>query len=302
VTLSQLLGAAGGLTENANINNVEVIRQKVVNGVIVQDKIDIVNLTVSDAKAISLSGKYNINVPSLINDVSTGVVTLSGEIQRPGDYMIARDESLHSIIERAGGFTNVSYPLGAVFTREAIKESQKESNSVLASQLEQAILMLSQSDREGAAAQIEAVLLYARQLRAQEVKGRLTVNVSVEDKGSPVYLQEGDTLFIPKRPAHVSVIGSVQKDTIATYSRRKTFRDYLSAAGGQTKIADIKQTFVLLPNGESIAANVDTLIPPGSVIVVPPKTDYISALGFTDIVSRVLGNIATSILAINNVQ
>jgi hypothetical protein len=45
-----------------------------------------------------------------------------------------------------------------------------------------------------------------------------------------------------------------------------------------------------------------SIIPPGSVIVVPPKVDRLSALGLTDVVSRVLGNIATSILAINNVR
>jgi len=36
--------------------------------------------------------------------------------------------------------------------------------------------------------------------------------------------------------------------------------------------------------------------------VIPPKTDRLTVLGLTDIVSRVLGNIATSILAINNVN
>jgi hypothetical protein len=46
----------------------------------------------------------------------------------------------------------------------------------------------------------------------------------------------------------------------------------------------------------------NTVIPVGSVVVVPPKIDKLSILGLTDIVSRVLGNIATSILAINNVN
>jgi hypothetical protein len=37
-------------------------------------------------------------------------------------------------------------------------------------------------------------------------------------------------------------------------------------------------------------------------VVVPPKTDKLSILGLTDIISRVMGNIATSVLAINNVN
>ena len=161
---------------------------------------------------------------------------------------------------------------------------------------------MSQSERDGAGAQIEAILLFASQLRSLEVQGRLSVNVTLEDPYSPVFLEQGDTLFIPKRPAHVSVIGSVQKDTVARYSSKKYLADYLANAGGVNKIADLGQAYILLPNGESISASRSTLIPAGSVIVVPPKTDRLNALGLADIVARVLGNIATSVLAINNVK
>ena len=88
--------------------------------------------------------------------------------------------------------------------------------------------------------------------------------------------------------------------TAVSYRSDKTLSHYISSAGGFTKIAD-KIAHILLPNGENIAVE-NSIIPPGSVIVVPPKVDRLSALGLTDIVARVLGNIATSILAINNVQ
>ena len=124
----------------------------------------------------------------------------------------------------------------------------------------------------------------------------------MREQSSPVYLQAGDALTIPKRPSHVSVIGSVQNDTAVSYRSDKTLSHYISSAGGFTKIADKNRAYILLPNGENIVANENSIIPPGSVIVVPPKVDRLSALGLTDIVARVLGNIATSILAINNVQ
>jgi protein involved in polysaccharide export with SLBB domain len=154
----------------------------------------------------------------------------------------------------------------------------------------------------GAAEQITAVLKYAAQLRSQDVKGRFSVNVALSDISEPVYLQGGDTLTIPKRPSHVSVIGSVQKNTVASYSAGKRLSAYLAAAGGSSRMADLKRAYILLPNGESISADEDSIIPPGAVIVVPPKTDRLSVLGLTDLVSRVLGNIATSVLAINNVR
>ena len=302
VTLSQILAATGGLTENADISNIEVIKQKVVKGRIVADTIEIVDLTKSDASDVRLSDRYSLNIPNLINEVATGIITIQGEIQRPGDYLFARNETLHDVIQRAGGLSEVAYPLGAIFTRDSLKESQRESNALLADQLEQAVLQVAQSDMEGVGEQVKAVLGYAQQLRLQDVTGRLSVNVVLSDISAPVYLQAGDKLIIPKRPAHVSVIGSVQKDTIVSYSSGKRLNAYLSAAGGANRIADLQRTYILLPNGESTSANEESIIPPGAVIVVPPKTDRLSILGLTDLVSRVLGNIATSVLAINNVQ
>ena len=302
VTLSQLLSAAGDLTENADTTRVEVVKQKVNGGKIVADEVKRIDLTKSEASSLRLLGRYSVNVPAFINDVATGLVTLAGEVQRPGEYLIARDETLHDLIARAGGLTGVAYPLGAVFTRESLKDSQRESNMVLADQLEQSVLQVASSDVEGAGEQVTAVLKYAGQLRSQDVTGRLSVNVALSDVSGPVYLQGGDTLTIPKRPSHVSVIGSVQKDTVASYSADKRLSAYLAAAGGSSRMADLKRAYILLPNGESTPADEDSIIPPGAVIVVPPKTDRLTVLGLTDLVSRVLGNIATSVLAINNVR
>ncbi|MDA9937547.1 SLBB domain-containing protein [bacterium] len=301
-TLSQLLSAAGDLTQNADIMRVEVIKQKVNDGKIVADEVKRFDLTKSDASSLRLLGRYSVNVPAFINDVATGLVTLAGEVQRPGEYLVARDETLHDLIARAGGLTGVAYPLGAVFTRESLKDSQRESNMDLADQLERSVLQLASSDVDGAGEQVKTLLKYAGQLRSQDVTGRLSVNVALSDVSGPVYLQGGDTLIIPKRPSHVSVIGSVQKDTVASYSADKRLNAYLAAAGGSSRMADLKRAYILLPNGESTSADEDSIIPPGAVIVVPPKTDRLTVLGLTDLVSRVLGNIATSVLAINNVR
>jgi len=165
------------------------------------------------------------------------------------------------------------------------------------------VLSVSQAeDKSGVGEQIKAVLSYAQQLRRQEVTGRFSVNVLQRDKSGPVYLQSGDVLVIPKRPGHVSVIGSVQKDTVVSYSESKDFNSYIATAGGLTRIADRSRSYIVLPNGESEPAQGESIIPAGSVIVVPPKTDRLSALSFTEVASRILGNIALSVLAINNVR
>ena len=82
--------------------------------------------------------------------------------------------------------------------------------------------------------------------------------------------------------------------------------NYISDAGGFNRIADIKRVYILLPNGQGFQSSElkkrGGVIPPGTIIIVPPKTDKLSLLGLTDVFSRVLGNIATSLLAINAVS
>ncbi|MDA9269688.1 SLBB domain-containing protein [Amylibacter sp.] len=247
-----------------------------------------------------LSGEFYVTVPRAANQAISGFITLSGELMVPGDYPFSRKETLHEVIQRAGGLTETAYPLGAVLERKSIQAQEKESNNILAAQLEASVLTLAQSDLEGVGDQINAVLGFSQQLRNLPTTGRMTINIM--DTNDNLYLQDGDKLMLPKRPAHVSVIGAVQRMTVASYSRNKTYKDYIFSAGGLTKMANIRKAYLLLPNGESRLLDNNTVIPVGSVVVIPPKIDKLSVLGLTDIVSRVLGNIATSILAINNVN
>ena len=247
-----------------------------------------------------LSGEYYVTVPRAINQSINGFIELSGEFMVPGNYPFSREESLQEVIQRAGGLADTAYPLGAVLERESIRSQEKESNNILAGQLEASVLTLAQSDLEGVGEQIKAVLGFSQQLRNLPTTGRMTINIM--DSNDNLYLQDGDKLMLPKRPSHVSVIGAVQRMTVASYSPNKTYKDYIFSAGGLTKMADIRKAYLLLPNGESRLVDNNTVIPVGTVVVVPPKIDKLSILGLTDIISRVMGNIATSILAINNVN
>jgi len=206
------------------------------------------------------------------------------------------------IIRRAGGLTDVAYPLGAELHRVTAKELEKESNNILADQLEASILNLAQSSLEGAGDQVNVVLGYANQLRNQPTVGRIALNILDDNPHNPIFLENGDKLTIPKRPSHVSVVGSVQRSTLATYVPGYNYTDYLQFAGGLTKVADIRKAYLLLPNGQSRKLNKTTVIPVGSTIIVPPKLDRLSILGGTDIISKVLNNISNSFLSIKNVD
>ena len=299
IKLKDLVEVAGLISSKAS-SNIVVTRSLKENDSLVKSTPEVFKLNSLIENETVLSGEFYVDVPKAINEAVNGFVNLSGEFMKPGDYAFARTENLSEIIQRAGGFTDSAYPLGAVLERISIKAQEKSSNDILAGQLEASVLTLAQSDIQGVGDQIKAVLGFAQQLRSLPTTGRMTINIM--DTNDNVYLQDGDKLMLPKRPSHVSVIGAVQRTTVASYSQNKTYKDYISSAGGLTKMADIRKAYLLLPNGESRLLDKNTVIPVGSVVVVPPKIDKLSILGLTDIVSRVLGNIATSILAINNVN
>ena len=302
VTLDELIQISGGFMPGADIKNIIVQKYKVIDGILKAAEPQRFNAVNTDLESVILDGQFSVYVQTFINDAFSGSIVLSGEINRPGEYIFARTETLHDVLDRASGFSAAAYPLGAVFERVSTKKEQKASNIILAEKIEQSVLQLSSSDAQGVGDQVSAVLGFAQQLKQQEPVGRLSVNVLLREQSVPIYLEDGDRLVIPKRPSHVSIIGSVNQSVRANYAPRKKFSDYIKNAGGYSGVADKKRVYILLPNGEAAPLNNNTIIPPGSVLIIPPKTDKLSVLGLTDLISRVLGNIATSILAINNVQ
>ena len=299
IRLKDLVEVAGLISSKAS-SSVIVSKSLNENDILIKSTPNIYKLNSLMENETILSGEYYVSVPKAINTAVSGFINLSGEFLIPGDYAFSKSETLSEIIAQAGGLSDTAYPLGAVLERESIKAQEKESNNILAGQLEASVLTLAQSDIEGVGDQIKAVLGFAQQLRNLPTTGRMTINIM--DTNDNFYLQDGDKLMLPKRPSHVSIIGAVQRTTVARYSQNKTYKDYIFSAGGLTKMANIRKAYLLLPNGESRLLDNNTVIPVGSVVVIPPKIDKLSVLGLTDIVSRVLGNIATSILAINNVN
>jgi len=290
----------GGVIDAKAGSNVVISMASNINDILVKSSPKVIKLSSLTTDKTILSGNFYVDVPKAVNEAISGFINLSGEFNIPGDYAFSRSEPLTEIIQRAGGITDTAYPLGAVLIRESIKIQEKESNDLLANQLEASVISLAQSDIDGADEQIKAILGFAQQLRNQKTTGRMSINIM--DTNNNLYLQDGDKLMLPKRPSHVSVVGAVQRTTVSGYNKSKTIDDYITSAGGLTNMADIRRAYLLLPNGESRIVTKNTIIPVGSVVVIPPKIDKLSILGLTDVISRVLGNIAVSILAINNVN
>ena len=303
MTLASMISAAGGILPSGDASAV-ILRQYQVDGSVLSLAAErTIDTTRVDPSTVALDGIFGVLVQPLINDALVGEVTVGGEVRRPGKYSIERGDTIADLLARAGGLTNTAYPLGAVLSRSSLVESERTSNFELAKQLRESVLLNSQSE-DSKDEEITAVLAFAQELEGSSPTGRQVVNIADGQEATFVLLEDGDRLVVPKRPSHVRVIGAVYSELAALYREGASPIDYVDDAGGLTRFADPRRSFMILPNGRSIPVNLrrngsSVLVPPGSVIVVPPKLDRVSTMEITETISRALGSIASSVLALD---
>ncbi|MDH5246692.1 MAG: SLBB domain-containing protein, partial [Betaproteobacteria bacterium] len=264
MTVSDLVRAGGGLDEQAFGGEAELARYEVGDGQTRRTevlKIDLARALAGDPAADLLLGPFDTLVVKQISEWSEReVVRLEGEVRFPGEYPIARGETLRSLIARAGGLTSLGYPKGAVFTREYLKERERQQIAALADRMRQdlATLALQASQNSGAGASQASETLAVgqallRELQTAEPVGRLVIDVDrfmAAEPGSSddLVLRGGDRLRVPKRPQEVTVIGEVQNATSHMFDAALTREDYLRMSGGTTQKADDKRIYVVRAN------------------------------------------------------
>ena len=241
--------------------------------------------------------------------VESSTVHLTGEFFYPGYYDISSGESIIEIIQKAGGMTEEAYPEASVFTRDSVKKLQRESYLKNADNLERSLLDAVSSGSQVDGESYAAMLQFIGRLREIEPIGRQVVSVdSYSLRVDPKFnltLQDGDTLFVPKRSSAVGVVGEVLNSTSHIYDESLSIDDYIQLSGGTTNGADLSKIFVILPNGQALLlkrklfqGDISSRILPGSTIVVSRNPDPFNWLNLTSIITPVLSDLAVSAAAI----
>jgi len=246
------------------------------------------NLELQPGDIVTIFSQRDISVPQA--DRSQYVI-VEGEVMRPGVYKLETNETLRSVLQRAGGLTPNAYVYGSLLTRESARIDQQKSLDELANtmevQIRQQAVSAAASANPGDLPQVlaaqEAIIT---QLRTTRASGRVALDVTPKDKDISDFpnmvMEDSDRLSIPHTPSTVSVVGDVYNPGSFIFTTPNTTGSYLEIAGRGKPQSDMHHAFVLRANGVVVAANnVNGLfvgtkfnrirLYPGDQVVVPYK-------------------------------
>lgn len=309
MTVKDLITVAGNLKRGAFLGEAEITRYTPQSRGTAVDRYK-VNLK----KALLDNPQHNLSlkpedhlVVRYIPDFGERMqVVVKGEVLFPGTYAIAQGETLSSVLERAGGFTDKAYLRGGVFSRESLKQTQREQREKLIKEEEQQIARVAQEIAAGAMSPEEAksaqALLENRKilvedLRSAPITGRLVVQLQPISKlkgaVQDIKLMGGDEIYIPDNPQTVSIQGQVYNSASLSWVPGKSVGYYLAKVGGTKEDANTDEMFIVRADGTVVSQQQggfgvswdsdnwrwrfggfnNTVLYPGDSILVPEKFD-----------------------------
>ena len=329
--LRDLLFASGNTLESAYLEETEIASFNIVDGksVIMENK------TVNLREALQNDPDHNlllkphdsVFVKRIPDWSKKRYVTLSGEFKFPGTYIISKGETISSVINRAGGFSDRAYLRGSIFKRESIRKKQQQNINEMIERLERELLTEGSVQASVAVDANEVAVKkekhdqqekFIKSLRKTKATGRMSIKMAHPRllKGSEydIALEHNDNLHMPVKNSVVNVTGAVMSQGSFIYSDKLDYKDYIEMTGGYAKYADKKNMYVLkvdgsamrLPKGStrwsesrsrweltSFSEDIKD-IEPGDTIVVPEKLDRTAWLRYTQTLTSILYQIAVT--------
>ncbi len=267
--VAETIELAGGILQNGSLRNIQIKRQ---SG----------NVSI-DLLSFRINGKLDSNPYLLDNDVIyvplIGKATrIEGAVARPGSYELLRENRLSDLIQLAGGFTP-GYTLSTGLPIKLVRFNNSDKK----------IIDVPLSDI--GSFKVESADIYY-------VPHLLTKNKEF-DYNTPSLPGDHD-LFFPSYDGNVYVIGAVASPGLYPFNPYYKMSNYISAAGGATRLAKQKKIKVISSLGKVAKKNIVAEVNPGDTIVVPEK--YLPPEGIVNIflstVTAALG-IMTTILTIS---
>jgi len=299
MTLSELIILAGGLTDVATTNDIEITRLDTISSEVYAQKFT-VNLPKDywgknkhDDFILQDYDRVLIKKDPVRNFEQT--IGIEGEALYPGSYSILYEgEKITDFLSRAGGFKNTAYKEGIYVKRET-KILTKMETAEITDSLKKLYL-----DKP----------IYDRESFNKEFSNRIPIPwEEIEDNNSSGYnlvLYPGDVIVIPKNPNVVYVTGEVGIPSSVPYKKGASLSYYIGQAGGYLESSADGEEIVIQPNGKKWTSSgwffiSDPEILSGTTILVPSmiESDSDSWPVIRDVVS-VVTTAAVLILTVTN--
>jgi len=247
--------------------------------------------------------KYNtISFRSPVNDLIT--VTIRGAVDFPGTYTMNAGSVIDDLYKLVGNFKSEAFLEGILFTRQSVRDRQIKSIQKSREDLNKALLTsFQQGDVIG---DINLIASLSQTIEPENL-GRIAGDFSPESLSSAnTILLDGDSIFVPRNPNTINVLGEVLNPIAFEFNKRATVRSAINNAGGYQDYADKRKVYVIKANGliEKANRNIFTrnvILEPGDTIVVPRKI-ITNNPGLDALlpVTQILSDLAFSAAAINN--
>ena len=274
MTVEDLILLAGGLNEGASSFNVEVGRRILDSDSVSQPDTTAIVFTFRIADGLMVDGdpKFTlkpydvVSVRKIPSFVEQKIVTITGEVNYPGQYTVTGSQfRLSDLLARAGGATGNADVHGAMLRRRI---STYERN--VRTGLQQIVRQT--ADKEE---------IDVEKLKVNEIYPvGLQLDKALENPGSDydVILRDGDEVIVPERTTTVRIQGEVLFPNTVHFVSGKPVRYYVRQAGGFNENARRSKVYVLYLNGTA-STGMNARVEPGCEIVVPrrPERDKLTA-------------------------
>jgi protein involved in polysaccharide export with SLBB domain len=172
---------------------------------------------------------------------------------------------LSSVITRAGGLLPTADKIGIKLIRKNNLGDTAELKKIIRKQIN--------ASQDSALAQSQDL----NSLQSTEIAVELQDN-NDNNLQRDIILEAGDEIKVPQLKNIITLTGEILKPVSVQYLQNKSFRYYISAAGGFSAKAKKAKSFVVYTNGRSKKAGsflglfrTYPKVLPGSMVVVPAK-------------------------------
>lgn len=240
---------------------------------------------ISDSHSLKLKAGERVE---FIKDHHEDSITIHIEGEHEGTHrvVVPRGSTLQDVYEKIK-ISNLSDAKSFQLYRKSVAHEQKELLQASLDDLEAKTLTTgSMTAEEAAIRQQEATLVsnFIKRARKVEPKGQVIINK--ETNLSDILLEEGDTIYIPKKSHMIIVQGEVQLPGAQTYQADLDLEDYIDSCGGYSFRADSEHVLIIHKNGLVVSYDDDAWfkddlkIMPGDSILVLGKVDtkYLQAV------------------------